>query len=40
MEEEVMRIIKKGPKWIPAMQNGRPVNAYRRQPVTFMVEEK
>ena len=40
MEEEVMRIIKKGPNWIPAMQNGRPVNAYRRQPVTFIVEEK
>lgn len=26
--------IKKGPKWIPAVQYGRPVNAYRLQPVT------
>ena len=37
MEEEVIRVIQNGPKWIPAMQNGRKVNAYRRQPVTFVV---
>lgn len=37
MEKEVIRVIRKGPKWVPAMQNGRPVNAYRRQPVTFVV---
>jgi len=37
MEAEVMRVIRKGPKWIPAKQNGRPVNAYRRQPITFVV---
>ena len=40
MEEEVIRIIKKGPKWIPASQDGITVNAYRRQPVTFAVSEK
>lgn len=40
MEKEVIRIISKGPKWIPAMQNGYPVNAYRRQPVTFEVTEE
>ncbi|MEP7254541.1 MAG: energy transducer TonB [Ferruginibacter sp.] len=38
MELEVIRIIKNGPKWIPAVQYGRKVNAYRRQPVTFLVE--
>jgi antitoxin component YwqK of YwqJK toxin-antitoxin module len=38
MEKEVMRIIKNGPAWIPASQFGRSVNAYRRQPVTFVVE--
>jgi hypothetical protein len=27
--------IKRGPKWIPAKQNGRPVNAYRIQPITL-----
>lgn len=37
MEEEVVRVIKKGPKWTPAMQNNKVVKAYRRQPVTFMV---
>jgi periplasmic protein TonB len=37
MEAEAMRVIKKGPKWIPAVQNGRQVNAYRKQPITFQV---
>jgi Gram-negative bacterial TonB protein C-terminal/GldM C-terminal domain len=39
MEEEVMRIIRIGPKWVPAMQDGRAVNAYRKQPVAFAVED-
>jgi periplasmic protein TonB len=37
MEEEVIRVIQNGPRWIPAMQNGRKVNAYRRQPISFVV---
>jgi protein TonB len=37
MEEEAMRVIKKGPKWTPAIQNGRQVKAYRKQPITFVV---
>jgi protein TonB len=37
MEEEAMRAIKKGPKWNPAIQNGRQVKAYRKQPITFAV---
>ncbi len=40
MEAEAIKIIKKGPKWTPALQNGRNVNAYRRQPITFVVEEQ
>ncbi|MFN8246960.1 MAG: energy transducer TonB [Ferruginibacter sp.] len=39
MEQEAVKIIKKGPKWTPAIQNGRNVNAYRRQPITFVVQE-
>ncbi len=35
MEQEVIRIMNKSGLWTPAMQNGRPVNAYRKQPVTF-----
>lgn len=37
MEEEAMRVIKKGPDWTPAIQNGRNVKAYRKQPITFVV---
>lgn len=40
MEEQAVKSIKKGPNWKPALQNGRNVNAYRRQPVTFIVEEQ
>jgi GldM third domain/Gram-negative bacterial TonB protein C-terminal len=38
MEEEVIRILKKSPQWTPASQNGRLVRAYRKPPVTFMIE--
>lgn len=38
-EAEAIRIIKKGPKWQPAIQNGRKV-AYRvKQQVTFQVDD-
>jgi protein TonB len=37
LEDEAMRVIKKGPKWTPAIQNGRNVKAYRKQPITFVV---
>ncbi len=40
MENEVMRIIRKSPLWSPAEQNGRKVKAYRKQPVTFVVQEE
>jgi protein TonB len=40
MEDEAVKIIKRGPKWTPALQNGRNVNAYRRQPITFVVQEQ
>ena len=32
--------IRKGPKWTPAEQNGRHVNAYREQPVTFTIQDQ
>ena len=40
MEEEVIRLLKKAPRWKPASQNGRPVMAYRKQPVTFQIEDE
>lgn len=38
MEEEAMRVLRKATKWNPANQNGRAVKAYRKQPITFVVE--
>jgi len=40
MEEEVIRFIAKGPKWIPAKQNGHIVNAFKTQAVTFVITEE
>jgi protein TonB len=40
MEAEVMRILRKSPPWVPAVQHGKKVRAYRKQPVTFQVEEE
>ncbi len=40
IEEEVMRVIKLSPPWIPAFQDDKKVKAYRRQPVTLTVYEK
>jgi hypothetical protein len=39
MEAEVVRIIKKSEGWSPASIDGKPVKAFRMQPVTFSVEE-
>ena len=33
-------IIKNGPKWLPAKQNGHIVAAYRKQPITFVISEE
>ncbi|MEI6945779.1 hypothetical protein V9K67_01180 [Paraflavisolibacter sp. H34] len=40
MEEEVERILKMSPRWIPAQQFGRAVKAYRKQPITFAVDTR
>ena len=39
MEEEVIELIKKGPKWIPAEKNGEKIKAIKKQPVTFVVSK-
>jgi protein TonB len=36
LDEEAIRVIEKSPLWHPANQDGRLVNAYRRQPITFV----
>jgi protein TonB len=40
MEQEAIRVLKRATKWEPAIQNGRPVKAYKRQPITFVVAEE
>ena len=37
MEEEAIRFLSKGPKWIPAQQNGNKVVSYRKQKITFVI---
>jgi len=34
-----LEIIPNSPKWKPAEQNGRPVNSYHTQPITFVISE-
>ncbi|HLG38033.1 MAG TPA: energy transducer TonB [Chitinophagaceae bacterium] len=38
-EQEVVRLLRLSGSWEPAMLDGKPVNAYRKQPVTFMITE-
>jgi len=37
---EAVRVIKKGPKWQPAIQNGRNVIYRQKQNITFEVTEQ
>jgi periplasmic protein TonB len=39
LAELAVQAIKKGPKWTPAIQNGRQVPSYKLQPVTFTMAE-
>jgi periplasmic protein TonB len=36
LDEEALRVIDNSPLWYPAIQRGKAVNAYRRQPITFV----
>ncbi len=38
LREEAMRVIKKSGKWTPAVQNGRQVKSYKKQPIVFKLE--
>jgi len=38
MAKKVVEMIKDSPKWEPALQNGKPVNAYHTQPITFVIQ--
>lgn len=38
LREEAIRVIKRSGKWTPAIQNGRHVKSYKKQPITFRLE--
>ncbi|GAO41470.1 energy transducer TonB [Flavihumibacter petaseus] len=40
LHDEAVRVIKKSGKWTPAVQNGRQVKSYKKQPITFRLESE
>lgn len=38
LRDEAVRVIKKSGKWTPAVQNGRKVKSYKKQPILFKLE--
>jgi len=38
LRAEAVRVIKKSGKWTPAIQNGRQVKSYKKQPIVFRLE--
>ena len=38
LREEAVRVIKKSGQWTPAVQNGRQVKSYKKQPIVFRLE--
>jgi len=39
LAKKLVEMMKDSPRWKPGMQNGRAVNSYHTQPVTFLIEE-
>ena len=39
-DNEVIRVLKKMPKWLPALQNGKPIAVSFTQPVTFVAGDE
>jgi periplasmic protein TonB len=38
LDEEAMRLIKNSPNWTPALQSGKKVKSYKKQPIIFMLQ--
>jgi periplasmic protein TonB len=38
LRQEAVRVIRKSGKWTPAVQNGRQVKSYKRQPIKFRLD--
>jgi periplasmic protein TonB len=39
LRAEAVRVIKKSGRWTPAIQNGRKVKSYKKQPIVFRLQE-
>jgi periplasmic protein TonB len=40
LRDEAVRVIKKSGKWTPAIQNGRQVKSYKKQPIVFRIGDQ
>lgn len=38
--QKTISFMKDSPKWKPGLQNGKPVNSYHTQPITFVIQEQ
>jgi protein TonB len=38
LDKEALRLIQESPKWKPAMQGGKKVKSYKKQPVVFQLQ--
>jgi protein TonB len=40
LRESAIEVVKKSPNWIPALDNGRNVKDYKKQPIVFQLKEE
>jgi periplasmic protein TonB len=40
LAKEAIRVVKNGPRWVPARQNGRTVVSLKKQPITWVISEE
>lgn len=40
LRETAVNVLKKTPNWVPALQNGKVVKSYKKQPITFRLGRK
>ena len=38
LKEAALNVIKESPRWVPAVQNGKKVKSYKKQPITFRLQ--
>jgi periplasmic protein TonB len=39
-DKQILAVMPNSPNWKPAEQNGKPVNSYHTQPITFIIQEQ